>query len=581
MKVGIDRVEVRSDVDARVRVTGPGPFAVGSVEVDIGVLDDVGWAWEVANRGDEPISLEAVAVVWRVHNAVEPVRMLRHGYQSWSPTGVATFGVDSDPSRSGAHWLAIGMHHADPEAAWPGELRSELVTAIQDANGDLVVAGFLGGYEHDGTFRLRPAADGTGAIELWVEAYLGGAVFEPGESRQLHAVMMRTGEDNPSLSLARWAAAAGAAGGARVDAPYQVGWCSWYRYFAGVSEDDVRQNLAEASDWPFSVFQVDDGYQRAIGDWLVTNERFPAPLHRLAAAIEAQGLTPGIWLAPFVASPTSDVATQHPDFIAAHGRRRPLVGMVNEAWGGPVHVLDTTRPEVLAHLEEVARTLVESGYTYLKLDFTYAPGLPGRFADRSRTPAQRVRAGFDAIRKGAGDSTFLLGCGAPLGASIGVVDGMRIGPDVAPWWQVQASQWRPAGYEGGEPSTLNAWRNTLARAFQHRLLWLNDPDCLMLRSEHTELPPGAARAWALAVGVSGGMALVSDDLAALDRQARALFDEVLELGRAADAAAQGEGNPPRCPDLLVSPTPTRLQSGQVELVGDPGSATAIVQGRLA
>jgi hypothetical protein len=56
----------------------------------------------------------------------------------------------------------------------------------------------------------------------------------------------------------------------------------------------------------------------------------------------------------------------------------------------------------------------------------------GVWRDRSLTPAQRVRAGYDAIRRGAGDDTFLLGCGAPQGACIGVVDGMRIGPDVAP-----------------------------------------------------------------------------------------------------------------------------------------------------
>ena len=36
-------------------------------------------------------------------------------------------------------------------------------------------------------------------------------------------------------------------------------------------------------------------------------------------------------------------------------------------------------------------------------------------------------------------------------------------------------------------STRNAWQSTLARSFMHRRLWLNDPDCLMLRTDETEL----------------------------------------------------------------------------------------------
>ena len=86
---------------------------------------------------------------------------------------------------------------------------------------------------------------------------------------------------------------------------------------------------------------------------------------------------------------------------------------------------------------------------------------------------------------------------------------------------------------------MNAWRNTLSRSFLHRRLWLNDPDCLMLRTDRTQLEPEQMRAWALAVGVSGGMALVSDDLALLGADARALLDEVVALGREADA-----GRPP-------------------------------------
>lgn len=536
-------------------------------------------SWSVANRSDGPVAVAAVAVVARLDAAVEPLRVLRHGYQSWSPTAVATFRVDQDPTHHpGVRSLPTGMHHADWTPAEDGELRSELVTALRDDTGAVLVAGFLGGWEHDGTFRVRGHRDGSDGIELWIEAFLGGAVLQAGERRELHEVALTYGDGDPSPLLEAWAGALGQAGHARTTAPYQVGWCSWYHYFHGVTEVDLRSNLALAEEWPFDVFQLDDGFQSAIGDWLSTNDDFPTPIDGLASAIAAAGRTPGIWIAPFLAGADSEVAIAHPGWLATHlASGAPLVGMVNEGWGGAVNTLDTTNPDVLDHLESVARTLVEAGYPYLKLDFTYAPSLYGRYADPGRTPAQRVRAGFEAIRRGAGDDAFLLGCGAPLGTAVGMVDGMRIGADVAPWWHPPPDQYRPPGHTGGEPATVNAWRNTLSRSFMHRQLWLNDPDCLMLRTEHTKLEPEQMRAWALAVGVSGGMALVSDDLALLGPGARTLLDEVIALGRESDAGT----HPPRCADLLESDPPTRLATAAMELVGDPAAGLAHVQGLLA
>ncbi|HEX4868994.1 MAG TPA: glycoside hydrolase family 36 protein [Acidimicrobiales bacterium] len=538
-------------------------------------------SWSLTNVGSTLVAVEAVALVARLEPAVEPLQVLRHGYQSWSATGVATFRVDQDPSRpAGVPSLVRGMHHADSGVSEPDELRSELVTALRDATGAVLVAGFLGGTEHDGTFRVRPARDGSTAIEVWIEAHLGGALLGVDERRELHDVWMGHDEHHPGALLCAWADELGAAQQARTDAGYQVGWCSWYHYFHDVTEADLRANLAHAADWPFDVFQLDDGFQADIGDWLITNERFPTPLDGLAAAIAAEGRVPGIWLAPFLAGPGSALAVDHPTWTARHRTGdAPLVGMVNPGWGGIVHTLDTTDPEVLDHLESVARSLAEAGFSYLKLDFTYAPSLPGVYADPSRTPAQRVRAGFEAIRRGAGPDAFLLGCGAPLGPAVGLVDGMRIGPDVAPWWHPNTEGWHPPGHEDGEPATVNAWRNTLSRSFLHRRLWLNDPDCLMLRTERTQLSEDQVRAWALAVAASGGMALVSDDLALLDGDARTLLDDVLAVGRAVDAAAR-RGDGPRCEDLLEVDPPTRLLAPGYELVGDPAHGTAYLQARL-
>ncbi|HVM53938.1 MAG TPA: glycoside hydrolase family 36 protein [Acidimicrobiales bacterium] len=495
---------------------------MGALRPDV-VETPTGWTWSVTAEVTGPV--DRVSFTWDAGPAGRDPRMFRHGYQSWSPVDVAHLGRDVDPSSAPAPSLVRGMHHADPEPVSDAhELRSELVTVVH-GDGPPVCLGFLGGTDHDGTFRVRVRE---GRIEVDVEAYLGGAVLRAGETRQLHGV-------GRFDSLEDWAAAIGSAMAARVAAPYQVGWCSWYHWFHDISEDALRAQLALAADWPFDVFQLDDGYQAAIGDWLTTNDKFPTAVDGIAAAIAAEGRTPGIWIAPFLAAPGSRLATDHPDWLARHpATGDPLRGMVNAGWGGTVWTLDTTRPEVLAHLEDVARSLVDAGFPYLKLDFTYAPSLPGTYADPGRTPAQRVRAGMEAIRRGAGDGTFLLGCGLPIAQGIGVVDGMRIGPDVAPFWDPPTQVWEGSLYAGVAPATANALRNTEARQFMHRRLWLNDPDCVMLRTTETQLTPEQVERWAMAVGRSGGMALVSDDLALLDGGSRALLDRVLATGRAAD-----------------------------------------------
>ena len=60
----------------------------------------------------------------------------------------------------------------------------------------------------------------------------------------------------------------------------------------------------------------------------------------------------------------------------------------------------------------------------------------------------------------------------------------------------------------------------------------------MLRTAQTSMSAEEVRRWAMAVGDSGGMALVSDDLALLGSDERALLDEVIALGRANDAASE-------------------------------------------
>jgi alpha-galactosidase len=396
-------------------------------------------------------------------------------------------------------------------------------------------------------------------VELRVDAMLG-----PGETRELERVRIGLGADAGEL-LEAFAEAHARLAGARASAPFVSGWCSWYHFFHDVSEADVLRNLealvAARQELPIEVVQIDDGYQSATGDWLETNHKFPRGLAPLAEEIRAAGFTPGLWTAPFCAVAASALFRQRRGWLLAQGGE-PFRGLVHPGWAadGAVYVLDTSRPEVTAHLQGLFRELVELGFAYLKLDFLYAAAMQADAADSSLSRAARLRRGLDAIRAGAGEEAFLLGCGCPLGAAVGVVDGMRIGPDVAPsWWPDPA--YAIPGIEATLPSTRSALRSILARAWMHRRLWLNDPDCLMARTD-SELSCAEVHTLASAIAAVGGMLFVSDDIPKLTSESFVLAGRTLEAARRVD----GMGLPgvARSVDLLGAEFATRVVARSAE-----------------
>jgi alpha-galactosidase len=182
-----------------------------------------------------------------------------------------------------------------------------------------------------------------------------------------------------------------------------------------------------------------------------------------------------------------------------------------------IQALDASHPAVLEHLRTLVDTLVHQyGYGMLKVDFLYAGALPGIRHNPKLTRAEVLRLGLEAIRQGAGEETFLLGCGCPFGPAIGVVDAMRIGPDTAPSWEPYFN-WLPwAGplikREPSMPSLRNAIRHTLNLSTLHQRWWWNDPDCLLVRDEQSRLTSSEVHSAVTMVGLSGGMLISSDDL---------------------------------------------------------------------
>ncbi|HEX6491565.1 MAG TPA: glycoside hydrolase family 36 protein [Gaiellaceae bacterium] len=271
-----------------------------------------------------------------------------------------------------------------------------------------------------------------------------------------------------------------------------TGWCSWYCYWQDVREDDVLANLAaiERLELPIDVVQIDDGYQATVGDWLERSPSF-GPLARLAESIRAAGRIPGIWVTPFLVGARSKLVAEHPSWVVPGAD-------AGFNWNQHLHVLDVSNAEAAEHLLHVFRILAGYGFAYFKLDFLYAGAIPGIDA---------YREGMRIVREATGEDAILLGCGAPLLPSIGLVDAMRIGPDIGPnTAQVQAA--------------IDAGRS---RAWMNGRLWTNDPDCLIVRQEVEERDR-----WADHVQACRGLVCSSDPLGELDEHGLALTRRLLE-----------------------------------------------------
>jgi alpha-galactosidase len=227
---------------------------------------------------------------------------------------------------------------------------------------------------------------------------------------------------------------------------------------------------------------------------------------------------------------------EHPDWFIQHQPAAPLRAGYNPNWTRHddrfAYALDPSHPAFRDHLERLFGKLVHRfGYSYLKLDFLYAGAAEGVRHLRNLTRAEALRRGLLAIRAGAGDDAFILGCGCPLGAAVGMVDGMRIGPDVSPYW---------GGGGAGDPSTVHAVDAIIARSFMHRRWWLNDPDCLMLRAKQTQLTADERLALASVIAGCGGMLLISDDMSLLGEDEGKLFREAAALAVEMDDGAERE-----------------------------------------
>jgi len=280
-----------------------------------------------------------------------------------------------------------------------------------------------------------------------------------------------------------------------------TGWTSWYNYYTKVTQTDVLENLAAFSSrkLPIDYFQIDDGYQKTVGDWLEINEKFPQGMAYLADEIHKAGYKAGLWLAPIICEKTSRIYKEHPDWVVSKAG-------INPGWSGIFYALDFYNPEVRDYLREVFDTVLNKwNYDMVKLDFLYASSLAPR---KDKTRGQVMFEFFEFLREISGDK-IILGCGAPLGCAFGLFDYCRVSSDVALMWE---DKMLSALHYRERVSTVNALTSTIGRYQLNGRAFLNDPDVFILRNSNNRLTEDQKYTLFMINSVLGGLVFTSDNI---------------------------------------------------------------------
>ena len=300
-----------------------------------------------------------------------------------------------------------------------------------------------------------------------------------------------------------------------------AGYTSWYNRYENISAESIREDLdgCRAQLQPGDLFQVDDGWEPAVGDWLEADgKKFPLGMKDVADEIHDAGFQAGLWLSPFAASRRSRLVKDHPDWLLLGPDGSPC--RCGISWGG-FYALDIDKAPVLSYLEQVFdRVLNQWGYDLVKLDYLYAAA---PFGSASESRAGRMIRAMELLRHLCGDKK-ILGCGVPLMPAFGLVDYCRISCDVGLDWDDNLLMQQTLRER---VSTRHAIGTSIFRRQLNGRAFLNDPDVFFLRDKNLRLTEKQKIVLSTVNSIVGGVLLHSDNMADYSSAARTRYGLLL------------------------------------------------------
>jgi hypothetical protein len=355
----------------------------------------------------------------------------------------------------------------------------------------------------------------------------------PDDSLSSERLMFAVGKDYHA-QLEQYGIAVRVLHKARVGAPTPIGWWSWTAYYFGLNQGTATTNaewLAEnLKQMGYTYFQIDEGYQYARGEYTTSDASlFPRGIGYIADQVRHDGMTFGLWTAPFEVSERAWVFQNHKEWLLHNFARQLIhIGYVTDK-NDPLYVLDTTNPDAQHYLKQTYSTLYNWGLRFLKMDFMDDSAVEGAYYRPNTTAVEAQRIGLEMIRSAVGEDVVLDKDGSPMLNPVGLVDAGRISQDT--------------GHTFG--ATRDAASGVAARYYMNRNFFIADPDAFTVSTQtvddqswHNGQQPitlDEAKASIALSAVSGGMFEVGDDLPTLgeapERLSLAKNTDLLDMAR--------------------------------------------------
>ena len=450
----------------------------------------------------EKVELLAFSLKYN-RKCVAEERFFANGYQSWTVSQEYT----ADDKESGLPRLIDKLPFAKRMASVAGDYMFAKYVPKHGCFHSFTYCYFRNEVETELYGSLN---EKTGFTVFYVD--MDGGIFEI--SKDVEGAVVAAGEKYELVNVARFKGAYDEVFDAyfkqlRIPKPrieHMAGYTSWYNYFQSIDEKIILRDLEgldrvkDAAD----IFQVDDGYETFVGDWLDRSEKFPNGMKYIADKIHDKGYLAGIWLAPFNAQKKSRTAAEHPDWMIKDQRGNPVVGCMG--WGG-AYTLDIYKDEVREHIRHFFDVVLNDwGYDMVKLDFLYSQCMFPRYGlSRGRIMADAM----EFLRECVGDK-LILGCGVPLGSAFGIVDACRISCDVD--LNFKGKYYNRLHINNELPSAKNAITNSVFRRHLDGRAFCNDPDVFFLRDYNLKFKEDQKLLLAKINNLFGNVLFVSDDI---------------------------------------------------------------------